>query len=482
MIEKLLKSDIVSEAASEERDKAARKSARETDGKKMARVKVAKLIDAEWAGTRRSEQTSLFVTEGDSARSFAVSGLGILGHEKFGVFPLKGKPLNVREASAAQISGNAEITALKQVLGLKDGDPHTGGKGLRYGSLIILTDADHDGAHIRGLILNFLHVKWPALAASGFVKILPTPIVRATKGAAVSDFYSLGRLREWVDTPAAKDASMKYFKVRISVFVYIILEKYITCYALQGLGTWAPADAKKLLAEARAVVVNGDDGADDAMELAFGKKKEDARKEWILANVTDPPEPDYLAAAGPRLAPTRGTKKARRKGDDSDSDADDENAPKRAGITISDFVNKDLVNYSIYSNQRALPSVVDGFKTGHRKVIFTVFQRKYLNVDKEIKVAQLGGAVAEKTLYLHGEASLMGTIVNMAQDFAGACFFLLSRRGSGLGGCKGGRAGPPAWQLKAAFGSHAGRTQFPPATPLPLRGAFLKRRLRRDVY
>lgn len=167
--------------------------------------------------------------------------------------------------------------------------------------------------------------------------------------------------------------------------------------------------------------MNGDDGADDAMELAFGKKKEDARKEWILANVADPPEPDYLAAAGPRLAPARGAKKARRKGDDSDSD--EENAPKRAGITISDFVNKDLVNYSIYSNQRALPSVVDGFKTGHRKVMFTVFQRKYLNVDKEIKVAQLGGAVAEKTLYLHGEASLMGTIVNMAQDFAGACFY-----------------------------------------------------------
>ena len=212
LVEKVLKSEIVSEACAEERDKASRKAARDTDGKKTARVKVPKLIDAGWAGTRRSDQASLFVTEGDSARSFAVSGLGVLGHDRFGVFPLKGKPLNVRDASAAQIAANAEVTSLKQVLGLKDGEKHEGLKGLRYGSLILLTDADADGAHIRGLVLNMLHFKWPALATCGFVKILPTPIVRATKGAVETDFYSLARLREWATTPAARNASMKYFK------------------------------------------------------------------------------------------------------------------------------------------------------------------------------------------------------------------------------------------------------------------------------
>jgi DNA topoisomerase-2 len=153
----------------------------------------------------------------------------------------------------------------------------------------------------------------------------------------------------------------------------------------QGLGTWDGAAAKDLLAAASPVRVVGDDEADASMELAFDAKKADARKDWILANVATPPVPDYSAAQ----------------------------------MTATDFVNKDLVNYSIYSVQRALPGVMDGLKTGQRKVIFTVLQRNYLGRDREVKVAQLAGAVAELTLYLHGEASLNATIVNLAQDFVG---------------------------------------------------------------
>jgi DNA topoisomerase-2 len=181
MVKKMLASDIVGEAASAEKTRAAREMARKTDGKKTATVNVPKLQDAEWAGTKQSAEASLILTEGDSARSFAIAGLPVLGFDKYGVFPLRGKLLNTREASAKQLTDNAEIKNLKTILALKEGSKHEGGDGLRYGSIIILTDSDADGSHIRGLILNFLHSKWPELAKSGFVRVWQTPIVRAKK-------------------------------------------------------------------------------------------------------------------------------------------------------------------------------------------------------------------------------------------------------------------------------------------------------------
>jgi DNA topoisomerase-2 len=214
-VKKVLASEIVGEAANAEKTRAAREMAKKTDGKKTATVSVEKLQDAGWAGTARSGQTSLILTEGDSARSFAIAGLPKLGFEKYGVFPLRGKLLNVREASAKQLTDNAEITSLKKILALKEGATHEDGDGLRYGSIIILTDSDSDGSHIRGLILNFLHAKWPELAKSGFVRVLQTPIVRATRaGGQVRDFYNLTEFNAWTASGANAGYRVKYYKVR----------------------------------------------------------------------------------------------------------------------------------------------------------------------------------------------------------------------------------------------------------------------------
>ena len=204
LVKKVLTSDIVGEAASAEKTRAAREIAKKTDGKKTATVSVEKLQDAGWAGTARSSGASLILTEGDSARSFAIAGLPKLGFDKYGVFPLRGKLLNVRDASAKQIADNVEITNLKKILALKEGAQHEDGDGLRYGSIIILTDSDADGSHIRGLILNFLHAKWPELAKSGFVRVLQTPIVRAQKvrkhSFGASTFH-VGKIGGFITTP-----------------------------------------------------------------------------------------------------------------------------------------------------------------------------------------------------------------------------------------------------------------------------------------
>lgn len=86
-------------------------------------------------------------------------------------------------------------------------------------------------------------------------------------------------------------------------------------------------------------------------------------------------------------------------------------------INYTQFINKELVLFSNLDNERSIPSLVDGFKPGQRKVMFTCFKR---NLIKEIKVAQLAGSVAELSAYHHGEQSLMHTIVNLAQNFVGS--------------------------------------------------------------
>lgn len=365
LVKKILASDIVGDAAHAEKRRAEREMARKTDGKKTERVNVPKLQDATLSGGARSKDTALFLTEGDSARSFAIAGLASLGFDKYGVFPLRGKLLNVRDATAKELTDNEEIKHLKTILGLQENKTHANGDGLRYGRIICLTDSDADGSHIRGLILNFIITKWPLLAKSGFVQVMQTPIVRATRsGRDVRDFYNLSEFNAWSSSGASAGWRIKYYK---------------------GLGTWPQVDARALLTATPVVKLVDDDGADTAMELGFDKKKTDERKTWILNSIATPPVPDY----------TR-------------------------DMTISDFVHTDLINYSSYSVERALPSMLDGMKTSQRKIIFTVRQRNYVGAAREVKVAQLAGAVAELTLYLHGEKSLNDAIVNMAQDFVGA--------------------------------------------------------------
>ena len=88
------------------------------------------------------------------------------------------------------------------------------------------------------------------------------------------------------------------------------------------------------------------------------------------------------------------------------------------GLKYSDFINKELILFSQYDNDRSIPHLVDGLKPSQRKVLFGCFKRKLHK--NEIKVAQLVGYVAEHSAYHHGEASLQGTIVNMAQNFVGS--------------------------------------------------------------
>jgi len=327
---------------------------------------IEKLEDANLAGSKHSADCTLILTEGDSAKALAMSGLSVVGRDYYGVFPLRGKLLNVREAKASQIAANAEITHLKQILGLQQGKVYTDTKSLRYGHVMIMTDQDHDGSHIKGLVINLFATFWPSLLKiPGFLTEFITPIVKATKGDREISFYTIPEYETWREqNNDGKGWTIKYYK---------------------GLGTSTAAEAKVYFSnidQHQIPFAYHDDQCSKMIELAFSKTMADQRKDWMNQFV----QGTFLNHAVSK-------------------------------ITYQDFINKELILFSIASNQRAIPSMVDGLKPGQRKVLFACFKRK---LTKQLKVAQLQGYIAEHTAYHHGEASLAGTIINMAQNFVGA--------------------------------------------------------------
>ncbi|XP_011505758.1 PREDICTED: DNA topoisomerase 2 isoform X2 [Ceratosolen solmsi marchali] len=341
---------------------------------------IPKLEDANDAGTARSLDCTLILTEGDSAKSMAVSGIASIGRDKYGVFPLKGKILNVREATHKQILENAEINNLIKILGLqykKKYESREDLKTLRYGKIMIMTDQDQDGSHIKGLLINFIHYNWPSLLKLNFIEEFITPIVKARKGNHVLSFFSLPEFEMWKkETENFHTYKIKYYK---------------------GLGTSTAQEAKEYfenMARHRIRFRYDGDQDDQNIIMAFSKKCVDQRKDW-LTNHMEETKRRIEIGLGERYLYEKDTK----------------------AVSFSDFINVELVLFSNYDNLRSIPNMMDGLKPGQRKVLYTCFKR---NDKREVKVAQLGASVAEHSAYHHGEMSLMATIVNLAQNFVGS--------------------------------------------------------------
>ena len=173
---------------------------KKTDGSKKNRIRgIPKLDDANWAGTKKSKQCTLILTEGDSAKAMALGGISILGRDKWGVYPLKGKILNVRgDSKKIVMLNNKEINELKKIMGLESDKKYTNTNELRYGRIMILTDQDEDGSHIKGLFFNLIEELWIELFnTNNFLVSMLTPIVKVKKGKTVRSFYSLPDYDAW---------------------------------------------------------------------------------------------------------------------------------------------------------------------------------------------------------------------------------------------------------------------------------------------
>ena len=367
-LKKLEKSDIVAAVLSSANAKEER-AMRRKGGKKSHKVVIPKLEDANNAGRgKKASKCTLILTEGDSAKSLAMAGLAVVGRDNYGVFPLKGKLLNVRDASNQQIIKNAEVQNIMKIMGLRIGTKYEDVSKLRYGHLMIMTDQDHDGSHIKGLIINFIHKFWPSLLKiPDFLQVFVTPIIKASKGKKQKKiFYTIPEYEEWRETLSDQGRSwkIKYYK---------------------GLGTSTSAEAKeyfKGLQEHKLEMLWTGDAENNLVDMCFNSKRANDRKQWILSHD---------------------------KGGFANFNAD--------AMSITEFIKKELVLFSIADNERSLPSVVDGFKNSQRKVLFAALKR---NLVHEIRVAQLAGYTSEHAAYHHGEASLNGTIVGMAQTYVGS--------------------------------------------------------------
>ena len=341
------------------------KDAKKTDGKKRASVRgIVKLEDALWAGTAKSNECTLILTEGDSAASTAISGLKVVGRERYGVFPLRGKLLNVKDMALAKKNANAELNQIKQILGLSYGQKYTKLEQLRYGRVMIMTDQDVDGSHIKGLLINLFHTEWPELLKMGFLCSLLTPLLKVFKGQQVLSFYSQQEYDKW---SAANDGGRgwksKYYK---------------------GLGTSTAAEAREYFENMTTADFEWDAAADGSIDMAFNKKRADDRKNWLATY--DSKRVLVVEKGGSKIPYTK-------------------------------FINDELIHFSSADNIRSLPSILDGLKPGQRKIMWACFKR---NLTQEIRVAQLAGYVSETAAYHHGEASLTSTIIGMAQIFVGS--------------------------------------------------------------
>ena len=383
--DKLYKSGIIDKALSitEFYDK---KKLVKTDGKKISRIIVPKLDDANLAGTKQSSECTLILTEGDSAKTMAISGLSVIGRDKYGVFPLRGKILNVKDASLQKISDNNEIAAIKKIMGLEQNKKYTDLSQLRYGSIMIMTDQDHDGSHIKGLIFNIFQSLWHELyEISGFLTSMLTPIIKASNAKKeVIEFYNMTDYEKWLETDVAKTGNwkIKYYK---------------------GLGTSSDQEAKEYFKQMNKVTYLYDENSDEVIDLAFNKKRADDRKLWLL-NYDKDRVLDY----------------------------------SKKKVDYKSFVDKDLIHFSNRDLQRSINHICDGLKESTRKILFACFKRKlYTN---EIKVAQLSGYVSEVSSYHHGESSLQQAIVGMAQIFVGTNNInILNPNGQFGSRCQGGQ-------------------------------------------
>ncbi|XQJ28471.1 DNA topoisomerase ii [Leishmania guyanensis] len=337
---------------------------------------IPKLDDANEAGGKHGHRCTLILTEGDSAKTLCTAGLAVKDRDYFGVFPLRGKPLNVREASLKKLAACEEIQCVMKIMGLDIRQKYENTDGLRYGHLMIMSDQDHDGSHIKGLLINFIHCFWPnLLRVPGFLQQFITPIVKARPkgrggaGKAIS-FFSMPDYFEW---KKAIGDNLSNYQIRY----------------YKGLGTSGAEEGREYFENIdrhRLSFVEQDQSEEDRIVMAFGKDRVEDRKEWITnfkTNVNVNESMDYSVRQ----------------------------------VSYRDFVDKELILFSIADCERSIPSAIDGFKPGQRKILFSCFKRNLVN---SIKVVQLAGYVSEHSAYHHGEQSLVQTIVGMAQDFVGS--------------------------------------------------------------
>ncbi len=259
-IKKLVASDVVerildwAEAQQRQKELAElRKMNKQTQNNNFLK-KIVKFDDAT---SKDRQECILALTEGDSA---AKTILSARDPKTVGVYPLKGKPLNVRDVKVSKLTANEEFANIMAILGVKLGDDSSNIMSLRFSKVLICADFDPDGSHISGLVVNMFQQFWPSLVKEGVLYRLRTPLIVATIGKQKFEFFSRSEYDAWSKRDSKH--SMKYYK---------------------GLGTWSTKDFDKFMTDPKyhEQLIYEDEDDFKSVDLAFDKRMSNQRKDWL---------------------------------------------------------------------------------------------------------------------------------------------------------------------------------------------------------
>ena len=258
LIQSILKSEIVNSILDWiQQKKNAEDSKLQRDlNKKLTKIKVEKLIDAK--GKDRWKY-SIGLFEGDSAIS---AFRKYRTPETMGAFALKGKFVNVSEITNQKLVQNDEAVNLMASIGLKLGQP-IDVKNLRYGRVLIFTDADMDGNAISALLINFFYKYWPDMFERKMIYKVETPIVVAipkTKTKKKILFYTQNEYNTWAEQNDLKQFEIKYKK---------------------GLAALVDDEYDDIINRPRLTLITKDEASKGSLETWFGKSA-DLRKNELL--------------------------------------------------------------------------------------------------------------------------------------------------------------------------------------------------------
>jgi DNA topoisomerase-2 len=352
---------------------------KKTERKKRGHERVEGLDPANNEGSAKAHECTLILVEGLSAKTYASWGIqrgafGKKGRDWFGIYALRGKVKNCRNAKPITISKNKVVSDIIKALGIQYGVDYSldeNWKNLRYGRVLIVSDSDVDGLHISGLIQNMFHALFPSLLkrTQPYITAMQTPIVRVYLGKTDKLFYDEREYHDYVKKMNGKKINKKYYK---------------------GLGSSNEKDVTETFGQ-KLVLFKEDEKTTENMNKAFHDKHAEMRKKWLEQY---DPNDRVLSWSG--------------------------NIEEKKTITFSDYINTELIKFSIDDCKRSIPHIMDGLKEGHRKVLYVTFIRNLKYTGKTIKVAQLAGSVSEKAAYHHGEQNLEKTMTGMADNYVGS--------------------------------------------------------------
>lgn len=264
-IKKILKSEVVESVLDwiEQKKIADESKLARKLNKGLSKKKVSKLVDAKG---RERWKCSLGIFEGDSATSAFYDNRD---PQTMGSFALKGKFVNVSEISTSKLAGKEEVFDLMASIGLKLGEePQI--KDLRYGRILLYTDADVDGNHISALLLNFFYKYWPSLFDRKMIYKVETPIVsvynRKTKKKIL--FYTQKEYDEW----ESKQRALQSWEIKYK----------------KGLAALVDDEYDEIINNPKMTLIKKDNFSRKSLNVWFGKKPingkkpSDLRKEQLL--------------------------------------------------------------------------------------------------------------------------------------------------------------------------------------------------------